>query len=86
VFALSILAPETSSGPKPGQIRVVAVGSSRSRLVASKSGYNGLMSADPRIRHLLLHMHSDLVNLDLRSGKLTPLPAALRKYVGEIFW
>lgn len=78
--------PETRSGPKPGQIRVVAVGSSRSRLVASKTWYNGLMSADPRIRHLLLHMHNDLVNLDLRSGKITPLPAALRKYVGEIFW
>ncbi len=62
------------------------LGSNRSRLVASHAAYQGLISADPRIRHLLLYIHNELVRLDLRSGKITPLPAALRNYVGETFW
>ncbi len=78
--------PEGEGGPGPGQIRIADLGSSRSRLVASNAGSPGLISAGPRIRHLLFHMHNELVSLDLRSGKTTPLPAALRKYVGEILW
>jgi hypothetical protein len=53
---------------------------------ASKTQYNGLISADPSIRHLLLYIHNELVKLNMRSGKITALPPALRKYVGEIFW
>ena len=78
--------PERRDGPGPGQIRVAELGSNRSRLVASHAAYQGLIAADPRIRHLLLYIHNELVRLDLRSGKITPLPAALRKYVGETFW
>ena len=78
--------PETKVGPRPGQIRIVAVGSVRSRVIASKTQFNGLIAADPRVRHLLLYIHNELVQLDLRSGKVTPLPAPLRKYVGESFW
>jgi hypothetical protein len=78
--------PETSSGPRPGQIRVATIGTTGSRVVASKTGFNGLMAADPRIRHLLFYVDHDLVKLDLRSGKITPMPGPLRKYVGESFW
>jgi hypothetical protein len=78
--------PERPGGPGPGQIRFAEIGSSRSRLVASHAAYQGLISADPRIRQLLLYMHSELVRLDLRSGKITALPASLRRYVGETFW
>jgi hypothetical protein len=73
-------------GPGPGQIRVAAVGSSRSRVVASKTQYNGLMFADPRVRHLLLYIHNELVKLDLRSGKVAVQTGPLRKFIGEVFW
>ncbi len=78
--------PQRPGGPGPGQIRFAAIGSNRSRLVASHAGYQGLISADPRIRHLLLYMHDELVRLDLGNGRITPLPAPLRRYVGEAFW
>jgi hypothetical protein len=78
--------PQRADGPGPGQIRITDLGSNRSRLLVSNAGYQGLISADPRIRHLLLYIHGKLVRLDLRSGKITPLPPSLRKYVGEIFW
>ncbi len=78
--------PELASGPGPGQIRIADIGSNRSRLVASDAQYQGLISADPRVRHLLLYIHDELVNLDLSNAKLTPLPAPLRKYIGESFW
>ena len=78
--------PQRADGPGPGQIRIADLGSNQSRLVASNAAYQGLISADPRIRHLLLYIHNELVRLDLRSGKLTPLPPGLRKYVGETFW
>jgi len=78
--------PQRANGPGPGQIRIARLGSNHSRLVAWNAQYQGLISPDPRIRHLLLYMHDELVRLDLRSGKLTQLPASLRKYVGEIFW
>lgn len=38
------------------------------------------------VRHLLFYIDHDLVKLDLRSGKITPMPGPLRKYVGESFW
>ncbi|MGN6176833.1 MAG: hypothetical protein ACTHPS_28355 [Streptosporangiaceae bacterium] len=78
--------PQRANGPGPGQIRSADLGSKRSWLVASNAAYQGLISADPRIRHLLLYIHNELVRLDLRSGKITPLPPGLRKYVGETFW
>ena len=74
------------AGLASAQIPIAAHGSKRSRLVASKTQYNGLISADPRIRHLRLYIHNELVKLDLRSGRITALPPTLRKYVGEIFW
>jgi hypothetical protein len=78
--------PERENGPGPGQIRIADISSNRSRLVASNTQYQGLISADPRVRHLLLYFHGELVRLDLRNGKLTPLPGPMRKYVGETFW
>ena len=78
--------PQRRDGPGPGQIRLAAIGSNRSRLVVSHAAYQGLISADPRVRQLLLYLHNELVRLDLRSGRITPLPAPLRRYVGETFW
>jgi hypothetical protein len=80
------LYPERVDGPGPGQIRMGTVGSSHSRLVASHLGYEGLIAADPLIRELLVYKGGKLVRVDLSSGRITPMPTALRGFVGEIFW
>jgi hypothetical protein len=74
------------SGPGPGQIRVAAIGSDRSRLVGTNLGYPGYIAADPGVSHLLLFRNGRLVKLDLRTGRTAPLPAPLSGYTGEIFW
>ncbi len=78
--------PQLASGPGPGQIRIGAVGSNHSRLVASNLGYPGLVAADPLIRQLLVYKNGKLVRLVLSSGRITPMPEPLRKYIGEVFW
>ena len=73
-----------------GQVRVAAVGSRRSRVLAGHVSYPALATADPPLRHLLLYRwlgtHSELVNLNLRDGHISPGPASLRRYIGELFW
>jgi hypothetical protein len=74
---------------QPGEIRIADLASHRShrsRLVASGIQNPGLIFADQRTRHLLVRTRNELVSLDLRTGKITPLPGPLRKYLGELFW
>lgn len=74
------------SGPGPGQVRVARLGADRSRLVGVNLGYPGSIAADPGVDHLLVFRNGSLVMLDLRTGRVTPLPGPLREYTGEIFW
>ena len=72
-------------GGGPGRIYVAGLATGHPLLVASGAAYPGLITSDPAVRQLLLHMPQGLARLDLSTGKLTYLPG-WKGFIGSVTW
>jgi hypothetical protein len=73
-------------GGGPGQIWATNLAGGPAHLIAANAQYPGLITADPRVRHLLMYIDNHFSKLTLATGKVTVMPRAWRGFSGSVFW